>query len=135
MRNGLSRPTAPRHVARPLAGFFFLCFYERAIVCAPHTRNLFAAKRKICHGYARSRRGFVWLRQISHSDDQISCEARRSEKIVIGAAEPRFAGLASRRRRRRNAYELSLKYSTSKNLGQLNNNVKFLFSIDKIFIQ
>jgi len=34
--------------------------------------------------------------------------------VFIGAAEPRFAGLVPRRRRRRNAFELFLEYSTSK---------------------
>jgi len=34
--------------------------------------------------------------------------------VFIGAAEPRFATLAPRHRRRRNAFELSLEYSTSK---------------------
>jgi len=34
--------------------------------------------------------------------------------VFIGAAEPRFAGLAPRRRRRRNSLELFLEYSTSK---------------------
>ena len=38
--------------------------------------------------------------------------AKEKFEIVIGAAEPRFVGLAPRRRRRRNAFELSLKYST-----------------------
>jgi len=37
-------------------------------------------------------------------------------EIVIGAAEPRFAGLAPRRRRRRNSLELFLEYSTNYNL-------------------
>jgi hypothetical protein len=39
--------------------------------------------------------------------------------VFIGAAEPRFAGLAPRRRRRRNAFELSLKYSTSKEFARI----------------
>jgi len=34
--------------------------------------------------------------------------------VFIAAAKPRFAGLAPRRRRRRNAFELFLEYSTSK---------------------
>ena len=34
--------------------------------------------------------------------------------VFIGAAEPRFAELAPRRHRRRNAFELFLEYSTSK---------------------
>ena len=34
--------------------------------------------------------------------------------VFIGAAEPRFAELAPRRHRRRNAFKLFLEYSTSK---------------------
>ena len=36
--------------------------------------------------------------------------------VFIGAAEPQFAGLAPRRRRRRNAFELFLEYSTNTEL-------------------
>ena len=48
---------------------------------------------------------------------QIFFKLCRQEKleIVIGAAEPRFAGLAPRRLRRRNAFELIQEYSTNKN--------------------
>jgi len=38
--------------------------------------------------------------------------AKEKLEIVIGAAEPRFAGLAPRRRRRRNAFGLIQEYST-----------------------
>jgi len=40
--------------------------------------------------------------------------AKEKLEIVIGAAEPRFAWLAPRRLRRRNAFELFLEYCTTK---------------------
>jgi hypothetical protein len=68
---------------------------------------------------------FIYARKSTEEEDRqvLSIEAQLVElkefaakeklEIVIGAAEPRFAGLAPRRRRLRNVFELFLEYSTN----------------------